>query len=82
MQILYDILNYVLKCISFANNIILMIYWDIHALRSLAPYKVDPHNDRSIPQSNGKGEFSEDTDSIVASIPQQRINRQQSSHGS
>jgi hypothetical protein len=40
-----------------------------HAFRSLAPAKVDPHNDHSISQWTGKGTFSEDADSIVASVP-------------
>jgi hypothetical protein len=81
VQMFYDILKYVLKFIGFEYKIVLIICWDIQRFRSLAPHKVDPHNDRSVCQWNGKGEFSENADSIVASILQQRIKRKQSSHG-
>jgi hypothetical protein len=56
---------------GFAYKIIFMIYWDVHVFQSLAPYKADPHNERSVLQWNNKGELSEDADRIVASIPQQ-----------
>jgi hypothetical protein len=73
VQIFYDILKYVLKFTGFADKIIFIMYWDILTFRSVVPHKVDPHNNRSVSQWNGKGELSEDSDSIVASIPQQRI---------
>jgi hypothetical protein len=62
-------LKYVLKYAGFAYNIILIIYWDIHTFRSLTPHKIDPHNDSSVSQWNGKVEFSEDADNLVVSIP-------------
>jgi hypothetical protein len=51
----------------------LATYWDIRAFRSPTPEKVDPHNDCSASQWNGKGKFSEDADSILAFVRQQRI---------
>jgi hypothetical protein len=47
----------------------------------IAPDKVDPHNDRSASQWNGKGTFSENADSIAAAVPRQRIQRQKYSRG-
>jgi hypothetical protein len=38
---------------------------------SLVPHRFDQNNDRSARQWNGKAEFFEDTNSILASVPQQ-----------
>jgi hypothetical protein len=52
-----------------------MIYWDIDVPRSQAPHKVQGHNDRRASQWNDTGDFSEDADAIVASVPQQLTKR-------
>jgi hypothetical protein len=80
-ELIHDTLKHVFKFICFTYQILSIIYWDIHAFRSVAPHKVDPHNDCSARRWNGKGEFSEDADGIVAFIPQQRMKRQQYSQG-
>jgi hypothetical protein len=77
-----DILNPVLKFIWFTSETMSVIVGDIHAFQSLLPRKVRPHNDRLASQWNGKGKFFEDANSIVASVPQQRITKQRYSQGS
>jgi hypothetical protein len=73
LQIIYDRLKYALKFICFTYKIISIIYRDIHAFQSLVPHKVDPPNEHSASQWNGKRKFFENTNSIVGSGPQQRI---------
>jgi hypothetical protein len=69
---IYDVLEYVLTflCFTSETNLIAIIYfyWDLNVLRSFTPKELSAHNDCTASQRNGKREFSEDADGIVASI--------------